>query len=115
MPITILLMAAQAAPDLVATATARTTVESRCIYDPHGTDVTVCGRRNADRFRVPFVVHDPGDPRHEGVAAERARLLHRTNPVDDLTPFLVGNGMAGVTMTVGGDGVATGGYRPLAP
>lgn len=86
----------------------------RCIYNPNATDITICGRRQADRFRVPFVVHDPGDPRHEAVRVERDRLLNRTNPVKDLTPFLVGGGMAGVTVSssTGVSGIAD---RKLAP
>lgn len=88
----------------------------RCVQDVITTDITVCGLRRADRYRVPFVNHDPGDPRHEAVAAERTRLLHRTTPIDDLTPFLVGGGMVGVSMTVGSDGSArTTGLRKLAP
>lgn len=71
----------------------------RCTGDPNVTDITICGRRRADRFRVPFLVQDAGDPRHEAVAVERDRLLHRTNPVQDLSPFLVGGGMAGVTIS----------------
>jgi hypothetical protein len=70
-----------------------------CRASPDATDITVCGRRNADRFRVPFLVHTAGDPRHEAVAVERDRLLNRTNPVKDLSPFLVGGGMAGATVS----------------
>ena len=86
----------------------------RCTTDSNKTDITVCGRRRADRFRVPFVVHDAGDPKHEAVRVERDRLLNRTNPVQDLSPFLVGGGMAGVTVssTTGVSGVTN---RPLAP
>ncbi len=74
-------------------------VQKRCVYDPNGTDITVCGRRNADRFRMPFEIPpEPGDPRHEGVMEERTRLLARSNPVKDMSPFLVGGGFAGVTM-----------------
>ncbi|WP_230481126.1 hypothetical protein [Sphingomonas sp. Leaf21] len=74
-------------------------VQTRCVYNPDSTDVTVCGRRNADRFRYPFEVRpEPGDPRHEGVSEERTRLLARSNPVKDMSPFLVGGGFAGVTM-----------------
>jgi len=85
-----------------------------CTTNPNATDITVCGRRNADRFRVPFVVHDAGDPRHEAVAVERDRLLDRTNPVRELSPFLVGGGMAGVTMSsrTGVSGIT---QRQLAP
>ena len=80
------------------------------------TDITICGRRAADRFRVPLVVTDPGDRRNEAVPVERERLLHRTNPVQDLSTFLVGGGMAGVSTTVGGSGeVRVVGQRKLAP
>lgn len=93
---------AEASPsvDTILTRTRRlTSVETRCVYDPNSTDVTVCGRRNADRFRIPFdVPPEPGDPRHEGVMQERTRLLARSNPVKDMSPFLVGGGLAGVTM-----------------
>ena len=76
-----------------------TSVETRCVYDPNHADITVCGRRNADRFRIPFALPpEPGDPRQEGVMEERTRLLARTTPVKDLSPFQVGGGMAGVTM-----------------
>ncbi|WP_347093354.1 hypothetical protein [Sphingomonas parapaucimobilis] len=76
-----------------------TSVETRCVYDPNATDITVCGRRNADRFRIPFEIPpEPGDRHHEGVMEERTRLLARSTPVKDLSPFLVGGGLAGVTM-----------------
>lgn len=89
---------------LIATARARMAAEQPCIQRADETDITVCGMRTADRFRVPFVVHDAGDPRHETVHNERTRLLNRTSPLDDLGPFQVGGGMAGVSMTVGGEG-----------
>ncbi|WP_294204164.1 hypothetical protein [uncultured Sphingomonas sp.] len=76
-----------------------TSVEIRCVYNPNSTDLTVCGRRNADRFRIPFdVPPEPGDRRHEGVMEERTRLLARSTPIKDMSPFLVGGGFAGVTM-----------------
>ncbi|MCP3735255.1 hypothetical protein M9979_10275 [Sphingomonas sp. RP10(2022)] len=113
-----LLLAMAPAGDEAATllATSRALIAGeRCRPDPNTTDITVCGRRRADRFRVPFVVHDAGDPRYEAVAVERDRLLHRTNPVQDLSPFLVGGGMAGVTMSsrTGLTGTTT--DRSLAP
>jgi hypothetical protein len=86
----------------------------RCIADPNATDITVCGRRRADRFRVPFIVHDEGDPRYEAVRVERDRLLNRTNPVKDLSPFLVGGGMSGVTVS-SARGVTGATDRKLAP
>lgn len=88
----------------------------RCAAVAQPGEVTVCGARRADRYRVPFVVHDAGDPRYETVSAERTRLLHRTTPLQDLSPFLVGGGMAGAHATVSGDGrVITAGLRRLAP
>jgi len=98
---------------LIATAKARMAAERPCPTIVDSTDITVCGLRTADRFRVPFVVHDAGDPKHESVRNERTRLLHRTSPLDDLSPFQVGGGMAGVTMTVGGGGSTS--FRKPAP
>lgn len=111
-----LLLAQLAAPDLVAAARARTAAETRC-PETNTTDVTVCGLRRADRFRVPYVVVDLGDPAHEGVPAERERLLRRTTPVQDMGPFLVGGGMVGVSMAVGDgkSGARIAGLRPPAP
>lgn len=89
---------------LIATARAKLSAERRCVVDPDSTDITVCGLRNADRFRVPFVGYEPGDPRGESVSGERQRLLNRTTPLKELSPFQVGGGLVGVTMSVGGDG-----------
>ena len=113
----LLLLIAQAPDAATMIERARAAVAGpRCSYDARSTDVTVCGLRHADRFRVPLVERDPGDPRYESVRAERTRLLHRTTPIDDLTPFLVGGGMAGVSTTIGGDGSAkVAGLRKLAP
>lgn len=84
-------------------------VQTRCVYNPNATDITVCGRRNADRFRYPFDFEpEPGDPRHEGVPQERTRLMARSNSVKDMSPFQVGGGHAGVTIDTnprGGGGV----------
>lgn len=79
----------------------RTAAEHRCAPAADSTDITVCGLRRADRFRVPIVVHDPGDPRYQSVRQEREALLHRTNAVQDKSYFLVNTGQAGVTATMG--------------
>lgn len=116
MPLAILLLAASPDAARMVAAAREQVGGQRCVYDAASTDITVCGLRHADRYRVPFVVHDPGDPRHEGVRAERARLFHRTTPIQELSPFLVGGGMAGVSATVRGDGKASAaGLRKLAP
>lgn len=86
----------------------------RCAPDANKTDITVCGRRRADRFRVPFIVHDAGDPKYQPVIDERDRLLNRTNPVQEHSPFLVGGGMSGVTMSTR-NGLTGATNRPLAP
>ncbi|WP_267396090.1 MULTISPECIES: hypothetical protein [unclassified Sphingomonas] len=110
----LMLQAVPADTKLLARASTLTAAERPCVINRESTDITVCGRRDADRFRVPFIVHDAGDPRHESVGAERERLLHRTNPVEDLSPFLVGGGMAGVTASTSG-GVGGMRDRPIAP
>lgn len=103
------------AGDPMEAARARLTAERHCVVDPDSTDVTVCGMRQADRFRVPFVVHDPGDPQHQAVMVERKRLLAKTTPLQERGPFLVGGGHAGVTVTANAGGVRAEGVRPLAP
>ena len=114
-PFLLLLSPAPGAAAMIAVAREAIT-GPRCSYDRQSTDITVCGLRHADRYRVPFVIRDPGDPRFEAVSAERARLLHRTTPLQDLSPFLVGGGMAGVHAMISGDGsVRTEGMRRLAP
>lgn len=84
---------------IMAQARRLTSVETRCVYDPNHADITVCGRRYADRFRIPFQLPpEPGDRRHEGVMEERTRLLARSNAIKDMSPFQVGTGHVGVTM-----------------
>lgn len=101
---------------LVARARTITAAEQRCAVRSDETDITVCGLRGAARFRVPFIVHDGGDPRYESVGAERERLIHRRSPLEELGPFQVGGGMAGVSVSVGSDGrTGGGGYRKPAP
>jgi hypothetical protein len=117
----LLLMLAEDPAVLIAHARAQLALERRC-PDRTTTDVTVCGRRNADRFRVPLkIVAEPGPGVANNAAYEREALLHRTNPIQDLSPFLVGGGMAGASVsTKTGSGSDSGktsfsGTRPLAP
>lgn len=117
MPFVLMLLVQSAAgmpaAELIAAAHARTTADVRCAA-ADAASVTVCGRRRADRYRVPLATHVVA--RRDDVAAERVALLHRTTPVQDLSPFLVGGGMAGVSMGIGAG--ASGGavhVRPLAP
>ena len=76
-------------------------------------EIVVCGRREADRYRVPLIVSEKGDPRIETVGDERLRYQHQTTPCQNYEFFLVGCGMAGVSVStkLNGSGVQ---YRKLA-
>lgn len=74
----------------------QTRVERGCVIDPDSADLTVCGRRQADRFRVPLVGREEGDET-DNVPYERAALVRRRSPVEELSPFLVEGGMVGVS------------------
>ncbi|MFW2851654.1 hypothetical protein ACM61V_06980 [Sphingomonas sp. TX0543] len=93
---------------------ALTAAEKRCVMDASRTDVTVCGLRGADRFRVPFIAREPGDPAIQDVPQERGRLIARRSPLEDLSPFLVGGGMVGVHFTTR-SGLGVGEARKPAP
>lgn len=114
--IPLLLAAAPTAATALAIYRERTAATVRCRAQPSDS-VVVCARRAADRYRVPLVVPpDPGDPRHEGVHAERERLFARTTQCQEKTPFLVGCGSVGVHMTTGGGRTRFGaGEREIAP
>ena len=113
----LLLLQADAAT-LVHKARSMTSADRRCVYDPDTTDITVCGLRNADRFRVPLV---SAPARRDDVREQRAALTHARTPMEDMGPFLVGGGSAGVRATVGfgpGEGsgdTKVGGMRTPAP
>lgn len=89
-----------------------TSVEPRC-RQAAGDEIVVCGRRDADRYRVPLIEREAGDPRGETLMGQRERIQHKTNPCQQRGPYLVGCGMVGVTVstTIGRDGIK---YRPLA-
>jgi hypothetical protein len=90
-----------------------TAPEVRCVYDPQSTDITVCGLRSADRYRVPFAIHEAGDPLWEPVGAERERYLARTSNCQEKSTFLVGCGSVGVSVKAGAgrEGIT---LRPMA-
>ncbi|MFS0773537.1 hypothetical protein [Sphingomonas sp. 1P08PE] len=115
MPLLMLLLAAADPLTLIDTARRLTAADHRCVASADTTDVTVCGLRNADRFRVPFVGYEPGDPRAEGVPAERERLLARTNNCQERRAIAAGCGFAGVRMTTSSRGTTIMGARKLAP
>ena len=92
---------------------AMTRVEPRCSAPRAGNEIIVCGRRRADRWRVPFILKEPGDPGIQNVSAERNGLIATTTPCQDNSVFLVGCGKVGISVStvIGGGGVE---LRPLA-
>ncbi len=90
--------------DVLARYAQKTSVVTRCTT-PQGDAIIVCGRRAADRWRVPYLNYDAGDPRAESVMGERERLQHKnSNPCANLSQFLIGCGMVGVTVSTRFDG-----------
>jgi hypothetical protein len=91
----------------------RTSAEPRC-RAAQGDEIMVCGRREADRYRVPFLVPTPGDPKRLGVLEERAMWTREPPPCEQHGPYLIGCGAVGVTVSTKlGTGKIE--YRPLAP
>jgi hypothetical protein len=91
-----------------------TAVDPHCRQSVAADQILVCGRRNADRYRVPLIEHKAGDPRIEGLPGERVRLQHITTPCQDHGPFLIGCGAVGVQASIGFDGKGPQ-FRKLAP
>ncbi|WP_425230564.1 hypothetical protein [Sphingomonas sp.] len=93
----------------------------RCRYDSGATDITVCGRRLADRYRLPLQTERvAGGAALDSARAERESLVHRVTPLEQLSPFLVGGGHVGVTTGVAFGPAGAGrptirGARPPAP
>ena len=94
---------------------AMTRVEPRCSAPRAGNEIVVCGRRRADRWRVPYILKEAGDRTIQNVSAERNGLIATTTPCQDNSVFLVGCGKGvGVSVNTaigGGSGVK---LRPLA-
>jgi len=94
-----------------------TAVGPHCEIAGSGTDITVCARRNADRYRLPLIEPTPGNPKTQDVPGEREQLFARTSNCQEKSLFLVGCGKVGVGMKAGfGPGGIYGAQvRPLAP
>lgn len=110
----LIMLAADPSAAWLAQERAVTRADPQCTAPTDWREVTVCGRRRADRYRVPLIEVDRDDPANEGVPAERERLLARTSNCREHRAFLVGCGMAGVTASTR-HGVTLAGERPLAP
>lgn len=96
---------------------AQTSAEVGCAQAEDASDITVCGARAADRYRLQFIEYDKGDPRAETLEQQRARLLHSPTPCEQRGPFLVGCGAIGVTATIkfGAGGTSAPRVRGFAP
>ncbi|MES2291178.1 MAG: hypothetical protein V4530_15735 [Pseudomonadota bacterium] len=91
-----------------------TSVEPHCGKPSDGREILVCGARRADRWRVPYVGYDAGDPRGESVSDERNRLASEPKLKCGQTAFATGCGMVGVSVGTNftADSLR---LRPLAP
>lgn len=75
-----------------------TTVEPRCARPGSDPEIIVCGHRRADRWRVPYIGYDAGDPRSETVSGERNRLASERKLPCGIGAVLAGCGMVGVSV-----------------
>lgn len=102
---------------IVAESKRLTRAERRCAPDSAGPDIVICSARDADRYRVPFLAYDAGDPRAETVLAERDRWIARPTPCQSHGPYLVGCGAVGVSarVTFGASGTGKPQLRGFAP
>jgi hypothetical protein len=91
----------------------RTATRPNCKRARAANEITVCGRRDADKYRVPLIIYDAGDPRAEGFWGERERIQHQTTPCEENSTFLVGCGSVGVSISTRLDGSRPK-FRPLA-
>ncbi|MET3710507.1 hypothetical protein ABIC65_001187 [Sphingomonas trueperi] len=113
-----LLVVAQqdAVSSLLADYRARTQAEIPCRMPADQSEIVVCSRREADRYRVSFVTPNIGK---DSDAARLNRLIG--DPVQQgITPcgegaFTVKCGAVGLTATMGMDGTAKVQRRELAP
>lgn len=110
----ILALGAPAEADVIETYRERTSVEPRC-RAASSDEIAVCGRRDADRYRVPFVSKPvPGDPKTTNVPEERSRLVATQTSCEQRGAYVYGCGMVGFKVsTKFGSGTVD--YRPLAP
>lgn len=92
----------------------RTTARIPCQRAADGDEIVICARRNADQYRVPFV---DDAPLPYDAAVNRVKALKEPTECDKRSPFLVGCGAAGISVTTGfGPGAGGGTHvRPLAP
>ena len=91
----------------------RTRAEIPCAISDDPAEISVCGLREADRYRVTFLA--PAESDRDRPHDYTARLLDgRTHVCGVTSRILTGCGMVGVRTRVGFDGTVTR-ERPLAP
>lgn len=114
---TLLLLQAEASVDATAVMNdyrQRTSARIPCRRTSDTDEIVVCARRNADLYRVPLV--DDG-PLSYDAPTRRVLALKEPTQCDKRSPFLVGCGAAGVTVTTSfGPGKSSGTHvRSFAP
>ncbi|UIJ45402.1 hypothetical protein LZK98_00075 [Sphingomonas cannabina] len=96
---------------LIAAARERTRAEVPCTTTHRSDEILVCGRREADRYRVSFVTTGIRD----SVPTERSRLLEpKANPCGRVGASFAGCGFVGVTASTNGQSTQVK-PRELAP
>jgi hypothetical protein len=92
-----------------------TSVVPNCRNRTATSEIVVCGRREADKYRVPLLTpREDGDPRSESREGERHRLQHITTNCQERRALQTGCGMVGVTMHVQMGGGGKTGFRKPA-
>src|SRR6202008_511485 len=86
----VLIIAGQSADAALVNYHAVTAVGPHCEAAANPSDITVCARRTADRYRLPLIETDPGNPKTQDVMGERERLFARTSNCQEKSVFLVG-------------------------
>lgn len=71
---------------------------SRCDNPRDTSEILVCARREGDRYRVPFVGYEAGDPRGESVKDERERVMANPPLPCGIGAILAHCGFVGVTV-----------------
>lgn len=102
--------AAETTPEtVIAEARERLAVaDDECVRS--GREIVVCAPYNEnDRYRLPFETAEPGDPAHEGVWEERARLQANPGTCQGWAFFKAMCGGVGVSVGIGGGGPSVGG------
>lgn len=114
MLVALLTMTQVAATDpVVAQYLERTRAEVPCLLSDDPADITVCGRRESDHYRVPF--EEPAESDRDRPLQYTDRLLDpHTKKCGITSRAFSGCGMVGVSASVGFDGKVTR-ERPLAP